>query len=462
MRKLRLFVILSLSRQVYERKQRTLSDTAEFRVLKGFVQNGHEVHALMPKEKGIREEYSYHGIAIHEFKNVRIPRTNGLVSKSLLTLAQRIEELLFVLFSLKRFSEIVKSCGKPDLVYGYMPLASITTYLISRLYGIPSITRLFGAFLYTSLSSPRDLFLRMGYLELLSFKLPCQYLIITNDGTRGDEAAKRLGVPHERVKYFMDGADFLEPIEVDTTALREKLGIPGEVHLLLSVCRLTNWKRVDRIIEAIPEIARVNKNIKVLIIGEGEERRNLEFLCDKLDVRDFVVFLGAVTHNRIRDFMLIADVFVSLYDFTNLSNSSFEAMACGLCVVALNTGATSQVIKNGVNGVLIDPPDLKKLPDIINWLLTDDDSRNKLSRKARQYALENFESWEERVSKEVNLIESSFNQARQDYSTGQTADPRRILEETGHMIEIKREWKNPFRDGRATARIVKTIKRAKF
>jgi glycosyltransferase involved in cell wall biosynthesis len=248
----------------------------------------------------------------------------------------------------------------------------------------------------------------MGYLELLAFKLPCRYLVITNDGTRGDEMAKRLRVPDARVKYFMDGADFVTSAEVDTTNLREKLGVSKKTCLLLSVCRLTLWKRLDRIIEAMPEIVRRDENVRLFLIGEGEERRNLELLCDKLGVGDFVVFLGTVTHSHIIEFMRVSDIFVSLYDVTNLTNSTFEAMSCGLCIVALNTGATCRVIKNGVNGVLLDSSDLKKLPDIVGRLLTDDEYRRRLGENGRQYAIKNFKTWEERVATEVDLIEKSF------------------------------------------------------
>jgi glycosyltransferase involved in cell wall biosynthesis len=401
-------VVFSLSREVYERKQRTLIDTAEFRVLKGLMERGHEVHALMPQENGIPRDFLYNGIIVHEFKNISVPKANSLVSKSLSGLVQYAQLLSFLLFSCKKFLETVKSFGRPDLVYGYMPQASIAAYFVSRLYSIPNITRLFGIFLYTSLTSPQDLFLHMEFLELLSFKLPCRYLVITNDGTRGDEMAKRLRVPDARVKYFMDGADFINSATVDITALQEKLGVSKETRLLLSVCRLTRWKRIDRIIEVMPEIVRRDENVRLFLIGEGEERRNLELLCDKLGISSFVVFLGTVTHNNIREFMHVSDIFVSLYDLTNLTNSTFEAMSCGLCIIALNTGATSRVIKNGVNGVLLDPSDLKKLPDIVDRLLTDDEYRRRLGENGRQYAIENFKTWEERVATEVDLIEKSF------------------------------------------------------
>ena len=407
MRKLRIFGILFLSRQVYRKKQRTLIDTAEFRVLKGFVNNGHEVHALMPREEGVPEDFSYYGICIHEFKMPCIPQPKTLMLKLLLALRLYFYYFLFIFLSTKRFVNVMKTYGRPDVIYGYKT-GWFTAYTVGRLYKVPNITRLFGTLLYTSLSSPRDLFARGQCLELFAFKLPCKYLIITNDGTRGDEVARRLKVPHERVIYWMDGADFLYSVNIDAKKLRERMGIPQKAHVIVSVCRLTRWKRVDRLIQAVPAIAQVHNNIRVLIVGEGEERGNLERLRDELGVTKFVEFLGAVTHKDVERYLRIADIFVCLYDFSNLSNSTLEAMSCGVCTVALNSGATRQIIKNKENGILISYNDLGKLPAIIIRLLDDEDLRKRLGNKAKQYALENFKSWEERVAMEVDLIENAF------------------------------------------------------
>jgi glycosyltransferase involved in cell wall biosynthesis len=404
MRKLRIFVISRFSQQTYQAKQKGFAGTSESRVLTGFVKNGHEVHLLMPREAGAPKDYSYSGIYVHEFRMPSIPPKNDLLSRLLETLSYYFCYFLYIILCMKRFMDVVKIYGKPDVVYGYAYFGDAVAYIVSRLYRVPNITRLYGTTLYTHISDLRRL-LAGDCLQLLSFKLPCKYLIITNDGTRGDETARRLKVPSERVIYWMNGVDFVHDTKINLTNLRKELEIPQQAHIIVSVCRLAKWKRIDRLIRAVPEIAQTHSNVKVLLIGDGEEKENLQRLSNTLGLNGSVDFLGAIAHKDVEKYLRVADLFVSLYDYSNVSSSLLEAMTCGVCIVALNSGGTSKVIRNWENGILVSYDDLEKLPSMIVRLLSDEKLRRRLGKKARKYAVENFGSWDERVAMEVQLIE---------------------------------------------------------
>jgi len=404
-----IMVVSPFSMLVYHKKQKGFFETSEQRVLKCFVDNGHEVHLLVPREVGNPQDFLHSGIFVHEFKMPYVRLTKSLMSRVMGTIFYYFQYLLFILLSIRKFMSVTKIYGKPDVTYGYAPQGCLAAYMLSRLLRLVDISRLFGIIaFYTYLSRPLRFILGHFCFELFAFKLPCRYLIITNDGTRGDEVAKRLKVPTERVKYWMNGVDFLKDSNVDAQKLREELGIDPQARVIVSICRLRWLKRVDRLIRALPLITSVHSNVKLLIIGEGEERETLERLTDILGVRRFVSFLGAVPHRDVEKYLHASDLFVSLYDFSNVSSSLLEAMACGLCVVALNSGTTCQIISNGKNGILIDYDDLEKLPTLISRLLKNDDLRRKLGNNAREYALKNFKSWNERVKMEVELIEDLF------------------------------------------------------
>jgi glycosyltransferase involved in cell wall biosynthesis len=402
MPKLRIFFISPWSRRHYQEKQKGFEGSVEFRLVKGFIDKGHEVHLLMPKERNAPKDFSYSGIFIHEF---RMPFTRFGKNRISRLAWRLIYDFSFVFFSTRSAMKVAKVYSKPHVIYGFGAHGCVTAYIASRLWRIPNITRLFGTFLYPSLSNKfRLLFSHLE--EVLAFKLPCKYLIILDDGTRGDEVARKLKVPSERVKFWMDGASFLYDTNIDPKKVREELEIPKQAHVIVSVGRLAPWKKVDRLIRAVPAVVSNVSDVKVLIIGDGRERENLERLSDASGVKKFVSFLGAIHHEDIKKYLHAADLFISLQDYSNVSNVLLEAMACGVCTIALNSGATNHVIKNEKNGILINYDELQNLPSIISRLLSDDSLRRKLGNNARQYALENFKTWSERIAMETELIET--------------------------------------------------------
>lgn len=80
-------------------------------------------------------------------------------------------------------------------------------------------------------------------------------------------------------------------------------------------------------------------------------------------------------------------------------------MICGTAVVALNRGTTSELIKNGENGILIEDDRLGELPQIINNLLENNEERKRIAKNGQRTILEQWPSWEERVRDEVDLVE---------------------------------------------------------
>jgi hypothetical protein len=82
MRKLLIFAILPWSMQIYQEKQKGFEGSSEYRIMKGFLDKGHEVRLLIPKEEKTKERHvSYYGIDIHKFRTVRILERYRLVLK---------------------------------------------------------------------------------------------------------------------------------------------------------------------------------------------------------------------------------------------------------------------------------------------------------------------------------------------------------------------------------------------
>jgi glycosyltransferase involved in cell wall biosynthesis len=120
---------------------------------------------------------------------------------------------------------------------------------------------------------------------------------------------------------------------------------------VITVCRLTGWKGVNSLIEAIGTLP----DVGLVVVGEGPERPNLEALVQRLKLEDRVHFAGQVGQERVGAYLAACDLFVLNSRYEGLPHVVLEAMAAGLPVVATDVGGIGEVVRPGVNGELISP-----------------------------------------------------------------------------------------------------------
>lgn len=291
---------------------------------------------------------------------------------------------------------------RPTVIYGYEVYGAPPAFFLSRLLRLPLILRFQGTILYPRLGSSS---LIPFFYHVFAFKIPANFLVITDDGTQGDLVAKSLRIPEKKVRFWMNGVDKNVHPTVSPQDLKMSLEVPETSKIIISVCRLAGWKGVDRLIEAVPGVVDKRKDVFFVLVGEGSERNYLERLAEKLGVTDHVRFVGHVPHRDVPSYLAIADVYVTMQDLSCLSASLFEAMASGKCIVALNTGGTGKILRNRVNSVLLEPSQLSVLPEVLLDLLEKEEYRRKLERKVKEYAMQKFWTWDERANAEMRMLE---------------------------------------------------------
>lgn len=392
----KIMVLCPWNRFSFEQKQKGFRNSMVYNNLRVFVKNGYEVHLILPKSKVPARMEGYEGINVHEFGTVDLPIVSNFVFRLFRRLVLYVS---YVGLSTVALLKTIKKHGKPFVLYGYSSYAVPSVYLTSRLFKVDNVSRFFGTFLTPYLKSPFRMML-YNMEEVVAFKLPCKYMIITNDGAAGDIAAKTLGVPGERIKYWINGVDFLTEESLSKTEARNELQIDQRQHILVSVGRLVRLKGIDKIIRAMTKVDKAT----LLVIGNGEEKENLQKLAEKLWLKDRVKFLGALPHDAVRKYLYASDLFVKMQNGSNVSSELLEALTCGCCVVASDVGSTRNFI-NGKNGVLVDHENTCDLVNAINGLLADSMFRKELGVNASEFARENFKTWTERGKVELELIE---------------------------------------------------------
>ena len=296
-----------------------------------------------------------------------------------------------------------------DLIYGfgtYGALAGILSYILR----IPNVRRIFGTFLYPELGQGTrtdkvKAFLRHTMPYCL-FSLPTAGLIITNDGTHGDKAARILGQPPSKIHYLYNGVekqiekrlDLAKPVKLLENLKRDEQAI------LVYMSRLAKWKRVDRAIKAMKYIQHTPKPLLV-VIGDGPAREELNALVAQEGLQEYVKFLGQLPQEDALGIVLLGDIFMSLYEHANLGNALIEAMFLGRCIISINDGSLDGLIENGVNGILVDEPSPQVIAASIDSLLRIPSICSEYGKRAKNRAMEVFDTWETRIQKEIQLIE---------------------------------------------------------
>ncbi|WP_353684122.1 glycosyltransferase family 4 protein [Thermodesulfovibrio sp. 3907-1M] len=181
-----------------------------------------------------------------------------------------------------------------------------------------------------------------------------------------------------------------KPLQPDLE-IKNSLGIKNE-KVIISVCRLVGWKGIQYSIKAVNKAIKEGYNVKYLIIGEGEYRKNLERLVNSLKINNKVIFLGNKSNFELPRYYSIADIaiFPSVADET-FGISIAEAMACGIPVISTTVGGIPEVI--GDTGFLVPPCDKNAILDKIKLLINNENLRIELGSKGRQRVVQNF-SWD--------------------------------------------------------------------
>jgi glycosyltransferase involved in cell wall biosynthesis len=110
--------------------------------------------------------------------------------------------------------------------------------------------------------------------------------------------------------------------------------------------------------------------------------------------------------------MHAADVFLAIADLSNVGNPLLEAMACGMCIVAVDAGDTRDLIIDNQTGRLVDSsnrsgiarPLEDRLADLLVALSGDTPQRERLAQGAAAYAREHFWTWDQRMAAEVDAV----------------------------------------------------------
>jgi L-malate glycosyltransferase len=188
---------------------------------------------------------------------------------------------------------------------------------------------------------------------------------------------------------------------IDETKAPGRVGSTEQSTLkLISVSRLVSWKHIDLIIKAIVDIA----DVELSIIGEGREKENLQLLVSELNIDDKVNIIGYVPNADINNYLIESDIFILPSSADSFGIVFLEAMACGLPIIAAKAGGVPEVVKDGINGILVEPNDVESLKNAIIHLVENKSLRKSYGNNSLMVIKNQF-TWNIAASKTLELYE---------------------------------------------------------
>ena len=149
---------------------------------------------------------------------------------------------------------------------------------------------------------------------------------------------------------------------------RASLGWLPDAHYLITVARLTAWKGVDYLIDALAQIP----DVRLAVAGNGPQLAALRARADQRGVADRVEFLGKVSHERVSLYLHAADYLILYSGYEGLSHTILESFLAGTPVIASARGGNPEIVRDGVNGLLVKHPDLDALVGALRHAFEDD------------------------------------------------------------------------------------------
>jgi len=266
----------------------------------------------------------------------------------------RTRNVLFRVLSLRKLFKF----SNPDIMISFVDVTNLTSLLASIGLKIPLIV--------SERTNPCFHRLPFFYKFLRKFLYPIAFCVVVQTRSAGN--------------YFKRFNNILTIPNFVIRPKRKKLCFKS-VQKLISVGRLNPFKGLDTMIHAFFHLSLRYPCLKLVIYGEGPERKNLQKLIDSFGLQK-KIFLSGVTF-EIQEILSDSDIFIFPSRYEGFPNALCEAMSVGLPVVASNCSGNVDIVRDGVDGRLFPVDDVNALIQILEELIEDEGQRRMLAKNAQ-------------------------------------------------------------------------------
>jgi len=218
-----------------------------------------------------------------------------------------------------------------------------------------------------------------------------EVIMINNSRAGADDYTQWLGLPENRIQVLYNGieADNMQPVpESESTAYREKLGIPADAPVVGGIFRFYPEKDPLLWVEVMGKVAKARPDVVFLLIGAGHMLEEMRSRAEALGVADRFYTPGTVKHAALP--LSLFDVFLLTSRIEGTPNVVIEAQWLGVPVVATDAGGTPDAVDNGATGWIVKNRDAEALAERVLFILNHHDWDDQAIAASREFAGKRF------------------------------------------------------------------------
>ncbi|MBC8590175.1 glycosyltransferase [Wansuia hejianensis] len=249
----------------------------------------------------------------------------------------------------KLYKIILKEQGQPDILHGHFTKMGYYASWLKEESGVPLVVTE-----HSSLMNKKDISERQRMMGSKAFKEADQLISVSD--SLSEVIEYNFGV---KSKYI--------PNIVDTELFSYKGEKNHKRFRIISTGNLVYTKRMDLAIEAFNRAFKDNHNVELIIFGDGPERKKLEELVHKYDLKDNITLCGQRSREEIADALKDGDLFVLPSQTETFGVAYIEALASGTPVIATRCGGPEMFVDEH-NGIMVDVDDIDALVEAMVYM----------------------------------------------------------------------------------------------
>ncbi len=352
----------------------------------GLADKGHEVHFITYK-RPVRLTSFHANVYFHEVTNMEYPLFEFTPYESLL--ASKLVDVI----KYEKLDILHVHYAIPHAAVAFMTKQILKTQDID----IPVVTTLHGTDI-TLVGSDNS------FAPIVEFSINASDGVTAVSHHLKEQTLQTFNVKTD-IKVIHNFIDFKRFRKTNKDHFRMAIAPDGEKILV----HTSNFRKVKRVEDVIHTFKIVSKKIKakLLLIGDGPERKTMEDLCRSLKLCDEIRFLGK--QEAVEELLAISDLFILPSTNESFGLAALEAMACEVPVISSNAGGLGEVNINGVTGYTCDVGDVECMAQRCIDILTNDTQLSEFREQAYlqakkfdiQYILPQYETYYEEIIQKV-------------------------------------------------------------